>query len=82
MHLVILNLPKDAGEAMVRELLSQCSVVDSVCIEPDHGLSMAIVGVQASHEGAQRIAQRLQGKPFHGHLLGAWVTSMPWADRP
>jgi hypothetical protein len=79
MHVVIHNLPADAQEAAVREWLARYVKVESISLRPDHGMTMAVVSLPASHVSALLLAEQLQGRSFKGHVLEAWAPMrMPW----
>lgn len=78
MHVVIHNLPADAQESAVREWLAPYAKIESVSLSPDHGMTMAVVTLPASHLSALLLAEQLQGRAFKGHVLEAWATVAPW----
>lgn len=77
MHVVIHNLPADTQEAAVREWLARYAPIESVSLSPDHGMTMAVITLPASHLSALLLAEQLQGRAFRGHVLEAWATVVP-----
>jgi hypothetical protein len=78
MRIVIGNIPDDATEESVREALSGFALGGPITINRDGSAPTAIIEVVMTHEQAQALARRIQGRLHQGRALTAWVPSMGW----
>lgn len=77
-HIVIGNLPDDVTEEGIREALSAFASADKIRLAKDSGTPSAVIDVELSRAAADSLAQRINGRSYHGRVLRAWVPKMDW----
>ena len=78
MRILIGNLPDEVSEEGIREALSAFAPVDAIKLFNESGKPTALIELETSHEHAEALAKRIQGRIYQGRPLNAWVPIMDW----
>jgi len=78
MHIVIGNLPDDVSEEGIREALSPFAPVDKIKLLKESGTPSALIDTELTRADAEALANRINGRVYHGRELRAWVPLRDW----
>jgi RNA recognition motif-containing protein len=77
-RIVIGNLPDNISEAEIREALKEYAPIEKISLIKESDAPTAIIETDATHAYATALAQRINGRLYHGRALTAWAPTMGW----
>ncbi len=78
MRIMIGNLPNDATEDGLREVLAGVAPVDSIKVFKEGSAPSAMIEMEMTKLQADLLVKRIQGRIYKGSELRAWLPVMPW----